>query len=248
MSKKFNMDLLTETVPHSTVTLSNGTKVKIRAMLVKEYKLLMLANATNDKKEENLVRILQNCIVSKDIDIDLLPIFDLEVIYLHIWHLSKGSWLVPITFSCQNKVKQEDGTDKTCNTKIELKVNTATATVSSAPAENIIKVNEQLSVEMRYPTVGEIEYFDMDRSKDVFEMIMRCIKSVYLNGDQFVVGVDLSNEELVNIIEYLDEGTFVKMGSFIQDMPRISVEFPVVCPSCGHREVHRLVGLNDFFI
>lgn len=247
MAKKFNMNILTESVSHSTVTISDGTKVKIRAMLVKEYKLLMLANATNDKKEENFLRILKNCILS-DIDLDLLPIFDLEILYLHVWHLSKGTWIIPITYSCRNKIKQEDGSEKTCNTKIEMQINTAGATISARPKKCDIKINESLTIEMRYPTVGEIEYFDTASGTDVFELVMRCIRAVYLNGEEYVVNTDISPDELTEVIDYLDEDKFLELAEFIKEMPRISLDFPIKCPECGYHENQRLVGLNDFFI
>lgn len=251
MVKKFDKSkALAHMVQHSTVTLTDGRQVKIRSMLMKEYKMLMLANESKGNLEDNFVRVLRGCVVDGP-DLDLLPIFDLELLYLHVWRLSKGTYLIPIAYRCGNTVEKPHPNDPeqtvtgTCGTSIEMQINLNTVKLP-VPTETIIKVSDEMSIEMRYPTIGEIEYFEGEQN--AFNLVMRCVHKLHLPDEVYEVGVDVQPDELTEILEYVDEATFIKLATFIRDIPRVTIEFPVKCPVCGHVEVQKLVGINDFFV
>ena len=73
-------------VPEYSLTLpSNGTEIKYRPFLVKEEKLLLIAMESEDEKEIATAtkNVIKNCIYA-DIDVNDLPIFDVEYIFLLI--------------------------------------------------------------------------------------------------------------------------------------------------------------------
>ena len=70
---------------------STDEVVKYRPFLVKEEKLLLIAQQSKDTKTivETMKNVIQNCIVSK-LDISSLPMFDIEYLLLHIRARSVG--------------------------------------------------------------------------------------------------------------------------------------------------------------
>ena len=61
---------------------SDGKTITYRPFLVKEEKILLMAMEGEDEKEITtaIKQIINNCIVSPDIDVDKLPLFDIEYI------------------------------------------------------------------------------------------------------------------------------------------------------------------------
>ena len=73
-------------VPIYEVKLISTQKViRFRPFLVKEQKLFLMASESEDGKETiNVIRqVLKNCVLD-EIDIDTLPTFDLEYIFMNM--------------------------------------------------------------------------------------------------------------------------------------------------------------------
>ena len=70
---------------HEMTLVSNGQTIKFRPFLVKEEKILLMALESNDENEmRNAMRqIISNCVID-DIDINDLPIFDIQYIFLQL--------------------------------------------------------------------------------------------------------------------------------------------------------------------
>lgn len=246
---KFNKELLLDAVQQTTVTLSNGKKVRVRAFLVREFKLLMMANESGVSINDTIIQVIGGCIIDKKnkIDVSDLPIFDLETLYIAIWKLSKGTSIIPIMFVCNNIVKNEEGNDVQCGTEVKINVNINKAKLSSQISDTDIIINKTLSVKMRYPNILESEYFVIEKESDTFNVIMRCIESVTLNNEKMVVGTDIDPNELSDIMDYIDEDGYKKMAEFVGEMPTTTLDVAVKCQCCGHSEPVRLRGLSDFF-
>jgi hypothetical protein len=73
-------------IPTYTVKLiSTGKTVRYRPFLVKEQKLFLMASEADDAKEiiNTIRQVLKNCVLD-EIDIDNLPTFDLEYLFMHL--------------------------------------------------------------------------------------------------------------------------------------------------------------------
>ena len=87
------MPLPTIATPTYELTLpSNGKKIKYRPFLVKEEKILILALESQDQSEiTNAVKdVLKKCILTRGVNVDQLPTFDIEYIFLNIRAKSIG--------------------------------------------------------------------------------------------------------------------------------------------------------------
>ena len=67
-----------------TLPLSKKT-IRFRPFLVKEQKNLMMAMESDDSEtiERNVRQVLTNCTVTENVDIDKLPVIDVEFYFLH---------------------------------------------------------------------------------------------------------------------------------------------------------------------
>ena len=253
-NKNVLLAALQQSVQQAKVKLSNGKKITVRAFLVKEMKMLMLANESNQSIEDTIIQIVKNCILTEDVDVDTLPIFDLEAIYLALYKLSKASPYIPAMFTCANEILDETGNIQydefnnvvKCGNEIKVNINLNNAKLSDPPS-NKVKLNEQISVIMRYPTVHEMEYFNIRKESDLFNLINRCISEVELPDGVVKVGVDIPFEDISEVMEYADESALSKMSEFVTGIPQHTIDIPVVCKKCGHKEVVNMVGIHSFF-
>jgi len=111
-------------VPTYEVNLiSTGKPVRFRPFLVKEQKLFLMASESDDPKETiNVIRqVLKNCIID-ELDIDNLPTFDLEWLFIHLRARSVEE-VVHLNYKCNNTVKNEEGEDTKCVGIVEIDVN-----------------------------------------------------------------------------------------------------------------------------
>ena len=84
------------------VSLSNP--VRFRPFLVKEEKLLLMALQDGDEETvfKTIKQIINNCLVD-EVDIDKLPIFDIEYLFLNLRARSIGEKIETL-FMCRNIV------------------------------------------------------------------------------------------------------------------------------------------------
>ncbi|GCF91028.1 T4 family baseplate hub assembly chaperone [Shewanella sp. M-Br] len=231
---KFKKEDLLSLAPTKSVTLSDNRIVQIRGLCVKEIKIMLGDNSFN----ETMVEVIQSCVLS-EIDISKLPTFDIELLYLAIWRLSKSSAIVPVSFRCTNEIGDEQ-----CNHLVHTEINLDHVKLTDIPSTNIA-INGALTIKMRFPTILELDFFDIEKPSDVFDLVLRCIESVAMNGETMVVGTDIEPSELAEVMDYIDETGMIKLIEFVTNLPTNKIDLAVKCDKCGHTEPMRLSGLNE---
>ena len=70
---------------HEMTLVSNGQTIKFRPFLVKEEKILLMALESNNDGEmlNSMKQIINNCVLD-DIDVEELPLFDVQYIFLQL--------------------------------------------------------------------------------------------------------------------------------------------------------------------
>lgn len=234
-------------VPQTKVTISDGREVTLRAFLVKELKLLMLAKE-GGAEDRTIMQVMQQCILTPGVDVELIPSFDIELMYLQLYILSKGSSFVEIPFVCQNEVE-----GKPCGHKLKTRVNLKTVKLDKdISKDNLIKVSGDMVLELRYPSVLEQEYFAavktvQEGAAKLIDLCLNCVKSINAKGQKLVVGEDLSKEELAELMELISGEVFAQITHFIENTPQLHTHIALKCSKCGHEDAVELRGLADFF-
>ncbi|QAY01318.1 baseplate hub subunit [Aeromonas phage ZPAH1] len=255
IDKNVLLTAMKKNVQETKVKLSNGKEIRIRAFVMKEMKLLMMANEAGKGIEDAIIQIVKNCILTKGVVVEQLPIFDLESIYIALYQLSKASPYIPVTFTCANEILDENGEiqyDKygnvvLCENEIKVNLNLKTAKLSEAPSNEIV-LNENMKIIMRYPNISEVEYFNIDKESELFNLIVRCIDEVHMGSDIVKVGVDIPYEDIGEVMEYADDSAIIKMSKFVTGIPQHTLNIPVKCKKCGHEEIVTLTGVESFFV
>ena len=89
-----------DTPTYQTHLPSTGQEVQFRPFLVKEQKIIMIAQESNDEREMTnaLMRLVQACTFNK-VDVQNSPTFDVEYLFLKIRAKSAGE-SVDIRVTC----------------------------------------------------------------------------------------------------------------------------------------------------
>ena len=138
---------------------STGKPIKYRPFLVKEEKLLVLALETEDTKEiSNAIKtVLKNCIQTKSIKVETLPTFDIEYLFLNIRGKSVGEQIEV------NLIAPDDG-----ETSVSVSIDIDDIKVQrSEEHTNKIKLDDNLMMEMKYPSLDQFIKSNFDFSGDV---------------------------------------------------------------------------------
>ncbi len=229
--------------------ISSGKKIRFRPFLVKEQKLLLMANQSDDPKDSlNVVKqICKNCIID-DVDIESLPVFDLEFIFLNL-RARSVSEVINLQYKCNNKVKNEAGEETTCGNLEKFDVNLLEITpTKDSKHDKKIMLGEKLGIMMRYPTFEMIANLKgQNEDETLMELLTICIDNIF-DKDNIYYTKDVTKEELEEFIDNLQQKDLEKIQEFFETAPKIKKGISFNCKKCGYKESIEVEGLQNFFI
>jgi hypothetical protein len=240
-------------VPFYDVVCPSGTKVSFRPFLVKEEKLLLIAMQSDDT--ESIVttakQILENCVGSVSrIDIDKLPLFDVEFLFLNIRARSIGE-KINLRYKCNQQVTDANtGNTSVCGTISEYPIDLLEIKPKFGDGHNkYIQLTDAVGITLRYPT---FKAFRTIARKDLpadeaFAFLVQCIESIN-DTNNVVLTKDVPVEEVVEFVNDLNHEQVEKMDHFFDTMPKIECPIAFKCPKCGHQEEILVRGLDNFFV
>ena len=236
---------------HELTLTSTGETIQFRPFLVKEEKILLMALESNDEKEmmRSMKQIISNCII-EDIDIEKLPLFDLQYLFLQLRVQSVGD-IVTLRFQHSNG-KNSKGEECSHVQNVDIDI-------SKIKPESIdghdkkIQLTNDVGVIMSYPKIdlfqklAEIEQEQNPNMIDsIIDIFIDSIEMIY-QGDQVFYRDDHSKEELEDFISSLNNEQFEKIRNFFATMPFIRYFGEYTCDKCGCKENIVIQGIEDFF-
>lgn len=238
-----------DTPIYETKLLSTGKKVKYRPFLVKEQKLFLMASQSEDVKEvvDTIKQVLNNCILSDGIDVNTLPVFDLEQLFLQIRARSVGE-VVTLRYTCNNDVPVENAEPKKCGGVVSVDVNLLEIQPTKDTTHTSkIELTPKLGIVMKYPNFDIVQRLNIKSEVDLLNLVVDCIDYVY-DQDQLYYAKDTKKEELEEFIENLQQSDLEKIQHFFKTMPKLSKKFDFKCPKCGYKEEMNVEGIQNFFV
>ena len=219
--------------------------IKFRPYLIKEQKALMMALESSDAKtiQHNVREILDVCTLTKDVDVDELPIVDIEYYFIQLRAKSVGE-ISESKYRCNNEVE-----DKVCGNIMEAQIDlTEVKPVQEEYVDPEIQLTDKIVVKMKYPPFKLIkDSIEMEDITEItFNMLAQSIEYVY-DGDQFHYAKETSVEELVEFIEQLNQEQFEKLEKFFNSIPKLSKKIDMQCSKCGFQHHLDVEGLESFF-
>ena len=231
------------TPTYELVIPSTGKKIKYRPFLVKEEKVLVIAMESEDLSQiVNAVKdVIKSCIITRGVKVEELSTFDIEYLFLNIRGKSVGEEIevnvycpddgetqVPVTIDLDdiNVIKNDEHTNK-------------------------IKLDENLMMEMRYPSLDEFikNNFDfksenaMDQS---FNLIASCINNIF-SDEEVWAAEDCTKKEIKEFLEQMNSAQFKDIEKFFETMPKLSHKIKVTNPKTKVESEVVLEGLASFF-
>ena len=217
---------------------STGETVKYRPFLVKEQKNLLIAQESEDTKQINnsLASLISSCTFEK-IDPYIVPMFDIEFLFLRIRGKSVGE-KIDLNILCPDDEK----------TRVKTTINLEDINVNMKEGHtNIVDVTDKIKIVMRYPTLKDM--IDADGIQDinnVLEMMKKCVHEIH-DGEEVHSRVDMSESELTEFLESLSGEQFGKLTEFFDTMPKIAHSIKVTNPKTKKKGEVILEGLQSFF-
>jgi hypothetical protein len=222
-------------------------KVKIMPFRVKEEKILLMAMESEDDAAVLLAikQIVNNCCVD-DMDVDSLPVLDLEYMFLQLRARSIGE-IIDLQYRCNNDVDNE-GETKKCNNIIKLSFNALEVEPQTEEShKKEIQLTPKLGVVMKYPDFKLVNKIsDLSETEMIAKMVAGCIDYIF-DSDSIYYAKDASEAELIDFIDSLTREQFAKIQEFFDTVPKMKKNLTFKCSKCGYEEELVLEGIQSFF-
>jgi hypothetical protein len=219
--------------------------IRFRPFLVKEQRNLMMAMESDDKDtiEKNIRQVLHNCTLTENVDIDRLPILDVEYYFIQLRARSVGE-VVDNKYRCENVVD-----DKTCGNLMDSELNLLDIQVDFPDNQSdTIQLTDKLSIKLKYPEFSILTSKNSDNVNDLaFNMIINSIEYIF-DGEQYYYAKESTQEELVEFIESLNQQQFEKIENFFDNLPTLHKTVEMKCGKCGFQHKIEVEGLEGFFV
>jgi len=228
--------LIKETPQYELVVPSTNKKFKYRPFLVKEEKILLVAQETNDIQQiyTSISEVIQSCV--PDIEgVEDMPLFDVEYIFLQLRAKSVGEIVQP-TITCQ-----ETGE----NIPIEINLTSIGVEFPKDHTKNI-KLNDDVLVHMKYPTIRNVIERHDGEVTDLYDNVVDCIGTIESNKESFK-SEDYPREEIEDFVNHLNNEQFSKLLDFLITSPRLEQEVKYTASDDIERRVV-FSGISDFFL
>lgn len=223
---------------------SLNKKVKFRPFLVKEEKLLLMAKEAEDLKTllDTVKQIINNCCL-EELDVDNLPLFDIEMVFIHLRLRSVGESL-ELIYKCENVVNEE-----TCGGNMVFEIDLNEVEVKE-PEEhtNKIMITDRVGVCMKYPSLKITTSLasQIESLENILDLIYEHLDYVF--DDQAKYDAEsITKEELYEFLGSMSIEQLEPFKIFFTTMPYVQTEKNVTCNKCGFNHTIVVKGIDDFF-
>ena len=220
---------------------STDEVITYRAFLVKEEKLLLIANETGDQKAQfqAIKQLIKGCVTEK-LDIDSLPMFDIEYIFLNIRAKSVGE-IAKLKIICPDDEK----------TQVDVEVDLTKINVEMDEKHNPrIQLTDTIGILMQYPSmdvVAENAILDTgEATKQLFKLVSECMYQIW-EGEEVHDCTDYSYKDKIEFLDSLTHEQFEKIQQFFETMPSVKKEVEITNPNTKVVSKVDIEGMNSFF-
>ena len=235
-----------ETPTYELKLYSSNKKVKYRPFLVKEEKVLIIALESKDQSAiTNAVKeVLKKCILTKGIDVDNLPTFDIEHLFLNIRAKSIGED-IKLTVTCPD--------DNETKVPVTIYVDEIKVNKPRGHTKDVV-LDDKMTLRMKYPSLNQFieNNFDTEDEAETmvdktFKVVADCMDTIFTGEDAWDAK-DYTPSERLEFVEQLNSQQYKKVEKFFSTMPKLSHTIEVVNPNTKKKGSMILEGLADFFV
>jgi len=231
-----------ETPTYKMKVPSTSEEIKFRPFLVKEEKILLLAQQEDNESatHQGVLDLVNSCTFGS-IGNKTDPMFDIEFAFLKIRQKSISE-TVEVKMLCP-----DDGV-----TFVDVSVDLEDVSVTMDDKHSkICKLGKdangnEVSMVLDYPNVNAtLEASGKNSIDSIFIIIKNCISSIQF-GDDIYNKVDITPAEIEEFIDSLTQDQFSNLQKFFETMPKLTHDVEVTNPKTGVTSTIHMEGLNDF--
>jgi hypothetical protein len=223
---------------YETELPSTGEKIKYRPFLVKEQKLLLMAQESSNQDEimTSISQLIDACTFDK-INANSSPVFDIEYLFLKIRSKSVGE-KVKITITCP-----DDG-----KTKVPVEINLEDINIQMDVGHtNELKISDKIKMVMKYPVLSDISKATGTETDKIFDILNQCVHEVH-DGDKIYNKVDITDEDLSEFVNSFTGNQFEMVTEFFNTMPKLRHVVNVTNPKTKVKSEVIIEGLESFLV
>ena len=225
--------------PEYVLTLpSTQEEIKFRPFLVKEQKILMIAQESGEESElaNAMSTLVSNCTFGA-IDAKTTPMFDIEYVFLQLRAKSAGS-KTKLNITCPD--------DEETQVEVEVDLEEINVQRSLEHSQEII-VTEDIKINFRYPFLKDFQGINGDFSEFEQSLIMvyECIETV-INGEETIQRIDMTQDEITEFIDSFNTEQLENVMKFFETMPKLRHVVNVINPKTKVKGEVLLEGLETF--
>ncbi len=246
---------------YNLIVPSTGQEIKFRPFLVKEQKIILQAIEFKDANNfvNSILSIVDACTFNK-LNVSKLSMFDVDYIFLQIRARSIGEE-VPVQYRCMAIVENENEetgeySNRVCDTKINVALNLTQVKVVFPPKfdeSRLIMVDDNLGMKLKAPTFENFKQLDkIDNVGKMFSVTERfifdCVENIFDEKGVMLPTKDFTISDFIEFLGNLPTKAVQDINVFFNNMPHVSLDVRVRCPSCGSVDNIELKTLDDFFV
>ena len=227
---------------YEAILPSTEKVIKYRPFLVKEEKLLLTAQESGDDAVLPAVKqIIKNC-VQGELDVNNMPIFDIEYLFLRLRAKSVGE---EVTLGLKPwGCPQNNG--ELCNLSTEVAINLEDVKViKDEKHTSKIMLDDKIGIMMKYPNISQVGIKGSD-SEMGMNIIKSCIKMIFTEKETYESD-SFEDKELDEFIDSLNTKQMEKIRDFFNSMPTLKHTVKYTCKTCNEEKETTIQGLNSFF-
>ena len=234
-----------ETPTYELKLYSTNKKIRYRPFLVKEEKVLIIALESKDQSAitHAVKEVLKKCILTKGVDVDSLPTFDIEYLFLNIRAKSIGED-IKLNVTCPD--------DRKTKVPVTIYVDEIKVVKPKNHKKDIV-LDDKLTLRMKYPSLSQFisNNFDTEDEAEAmvdktFNVVADCMDTIY-TGEDAREAKDYTPAERIPFVNQLNSKQYKEIEKFFSTMPKLSHTIEVVNPNTKKKSNVVLEGLADFF-
>jgi len=225
---------------HKLTVPSTQEEIEYRPFLVKEQKVLMIAQEGGEDKDiaTALGDLVKTCTFGS-IDPNINPMFDIEYVFLQIRSKSVGD-IVEISVLCPDDEE----------TRVPVKITLSELQVQiSVEHTNEYQLNDDIKMVFRYPVLSDLlglsgKISDVEKT---FMLLLKCVTEIH-HGEEIFNRIDITDKELEEFIDSMSGEQFEGILDFYETMPKLRHVVNVTNPNTEVKSEVLLEGLESFLV
>jgi hypothetical protein len=226
------MGLPTIAVPeYSLILPSTEKEIKYRPFLVKEEKLLLIAMESEEATQITTAtkNVIKNCVFG-DFNVEELPTFDIEYIFLWLRGKAKGE-VLDLQYNCPQ-----------CKNVVTIKFNIEDVKIKKTEGHtNKIELTDKLGVVLKYPNMDLQQKIESLSSEEheinkIFKSVLYCVDYIYDDKEMYS-SKDHTFDEMEKFLDSLTDTQFQKISSFFETMPKLSHNVQLHCKNKVNKKI-----------